>query len=225
MDASTVVEVGVDSHGHTVVRQLRCEAPLLVRVIDEPGPVLHLALVNGAAGPLGGDTLRFRLHVGAGSHVVVGSVAAAMAQPGPRGDASALFIDVVVDDGAILEWAPQPMVSVLDSNHRTVSHLTATATSRVTFREGMSLGRHGEPSGLLALRQRVVVDGVAVLDHETVFGPGALSGPGAHGDGRTVTSEVVVGDVLPPAGVELTGRGARATFHVAPACALVTTTC
>ena len=66
------------------------------------------------------------------------------------------------------------------------------------MREGVSLGRSGEPPGRLALRQRVTIDGDAVLDHETVFAPGALLGPGAQGaSGRNSTTEVVIGAVLP----------------------------
>ena len=64
--------------------------------------------------------------------------AAAMAQPGPRGEASEMVVD----------------------------------------HEGVSLGRSGEPSGRFALRERVIIDEVAVLDHETVLAPGVLIGPG-----------------------------------------------
>ena len=59
MDATTEIEIALDDRGRTIVRQMRCEAPLLVRVTDGDGPALRLALVNGAAGPLGGDRLRF----------------------------------------------------------------------------------------------------------------------------------------------------------------------
>ena len=64
IDATTEVEVGVDCRGNTIVRRMRCEVPMLVRVVGEPGPVLSLAMVSGAAGPFGGDRLRFRLRSG-----------------------------------------------------------------------------------------------------------------------------------------------------------------
>jgi urease accessory protein len=195
---------------------------MLVRVVGG-GPTLTLALVNGAAGPLGGDRYRFRLEVGAGAHVAVCSVAAAMAQPGPRGAASEMIVDLVVGERATLDWGPQPTVSVVGSDHRVVVHLTAAGSSRVVMREGVSLGRTGEPSGRFALRERVTIDEVAVLDHETVLAPGALMGPGAHGPGRNLNTSVIIDTDLPPPSVSVTERCAQATVQMSPICALVTT--
>ena len=119
MIATTEIEVGLDCLGQSVVRRMHCEVPMLVRVVSSPrSPTLTLAMVNGAAGPLGGDRLAFRLHVGAGARVAVCSVAAAMAQPGPHGEQSQLLVEVVVDDDAVLDWRPQPTVSVAGSDHR-----------------------------------------------------------------------------------------------------------
>ena len=222
IDATTEIEVGVDCRGNTVVRRMRCEVPLLVRVVEEPGPVLSLALVNGAAGPLGGDRLRFRLELGHGAQVVVRSVAAAMAQPGPHGERSELSVDLVIAEQATLDWRPQPTVSVVGSDHRATVRLSATSSSLVTMHEGVSLGRHGELPGRFALRERIDIDGVAVLDHETVFAPGPLLGPGAQGRGRNMTTEVIIGRVLPEASVEVTASYLRSTVHLTPTCALIT---
>ena len=221
--ATTEIEVGLDSRGHTVVRTMRCEVPLLARVVGDAGAALTLAIVNGAAGPLGGDRLRFRLVVGPGAHVSVQSVAAAMALPGPRGEASESVVDIVVGDGATLDWHPEPMVSVTGSDHRTLVRLSAAGSSIVSMREGVSLGRHGEPPGRFALRERVTIDGVAVLDHETAFAPGALMGAGAQGIGRTMTTEVVIGTALPGPFVDVTDDCMRSSVHLSPICALVTT--
>lgn len=223
IDAVTDIEVGLDGRGHTVVRRMRCEVPLLVRVLDEPGPTLALALVGGAAGPIGGDRLRFSLHVGHDTSVTVCSVAAAMAQPGPHGERSQLSVDIEVGERASLRWRPQPAISVAGSDHRSVVRLSATSTSLVTMCEGVSLGRHGEPSGTYALRERVTIDGRAVLDHEVVFSPGALMGPGAHGDGRTMTTEVQIGPQLPDPRVQVGDHCLCSTVHVSPLCALTTT--
>ena len=223
IDACTDIEVGVDARGNTVVRRMRCEVPLLVRTVEGPGPTLKLAMVGGAAGPLGGDRLRFRLELGVGAHVVVRSVAAAMAQPGPRGEPSQLDVDIVVAERASLDWRPQPTVSVMGSNHRAVVRLAATGTSMVTMHEGVSLGRHDEPPGQFSLRERVTIDGVAVLDHETVFAPGGLMGVGAHGSGRRMVTEVAVGRALPEPCVEVTDRCVRSTVHLSPRCALTVT--
>ena len=222
MRASTTIEVGLDSRGNTVARRLQCEVPLLVRVADGSGRVLTLSLVNGAAGPLGGDHLRFRMEVGSGAHVVVRSVAATMAQPGPSGEPSLLEIELVVHEHATLDWAPEPMVSVRGSRHRTSMHLTAASSSTVSAREGISLGRHDEPPGHLLLEQRVTIDGVDVLRHDTEFDVGPLLGVGAQGSGRSMYSEVRIGNDLPAPASEVTPEFVSAVFLLTPTCALVT---
>ena len=223
MEASTDIVVGVDRRGHTVVRRMRCEAPMLVRVVGDSGPQLNLAMVGGAAGPLGGDRLCFRLEVEAGAQLSVRSVAAAMAQPGPSGDGSSLSIDLVVGEAATLDWQPQPTVSVAGSNHRSSVRLEATGSSVVRMLEGVSLGRHGEPPGRFALRERVVIDRVAVLDHETAFATGPLLGPGAQGAGRWMTSEIVIGPSLPEPVSVVTAGCLSATVHLSPISALTLT--
>jgi urease accessory protein len=223
IDATTEIEVGLDSRGRSAVTRMRCEVPMLVRVIDQVGPMLSLAMVNGAAGPLGGDRLRFRLELGPDTKVALCSVAATMAQPGARGEASELLVDVVVGDRAMLNWHPQPTVSVMGSDHRVVVRVWAKSSSTVSLREGVSLGRRDEPPGRFALRERVTIDDVAVLDHETMFAPGALLGPGAQGARRMMTTEVVVGAVLPAPCVEVTDHRLRSAVHLSPLCALVTT--
>jgi urease accessory protein len=223
INATTDIEVGVDCRGRTVVRRMHCEVPMLARVIDEPGPALTLAMVNGAAGPLGGDRLHFKLSIGSGAQVTVGSVAAAIAQPGPCGEPSELLVDLVVGDDAALEWHPQPTISVVGSDHRVFVRLMAASSSTIRMREGVSLGRSGEPPGRFTLRERVTIDNVAVLDHETAFAPGPLLGPGAQGNGRCMTSEVVIGSMLPAPAVEVNGSSLRSTVHLSPICALVTT--
>jgi urease accessory protein len=224
MDAFTDIEVSLDARGTTVLTRCRCEPPMLVRLADEPGPVLHLSLVNGTAGPLGGDRLRFRLVVGSGAHVVVRSVAASMAQPGPSGERSTLEIELTVDDGATLDWQPEPMVSVRGSDHHTRLQLVAASSAIVIVREAVSLGRRGEPPGRLSLRQRVTIAGESVLDHETVFAPGALVGPGAQGAHRLAGAEIRVGKTLPEPAVEVADTSTWATFALAPNCALTTWT-
>jgi urease accessory protein len=221
--AATEVEVGLDRRGNTIVRRMHCEVPLLVRVVSEPGPTLGLAMVNGAAGPLGGDQLRFRLELGPGAKISMCSVGASMAQPGALGEPSHLIIDLVVGNGATLDWHPLPTVSVVGSDHRVVVRLSATNSSTVTMHEGVSLGRRGEPPGRFALRERVTIDDAAVLDHETVFAPGALLGPGAQGTATTMTTEVIIGAVLPQPCVSVRDGCMHSAVHLSPICALVTT--
>lgn len=218
--ATTEIVVGIDRRRHSVVRRMRCEVPMLVRVVDGTGPVLHLAMVNGAAGPLGGDQLRFRLEVEAGANVVVRSVAAALAQPGPGDEASQLHVDLEVGPQASLEWLPQPTLSVMRSVHRSIVSVVASSTSAVRMCEGVVLGRHGEPSGSFSLRERVTIDDVGVLDHETAFAPGALMGAGAQGSTRTMSTDVMIGSELPEPRVEVNDRWLRSTVHLSPICAL-----
>jgi urease accessory protein len=223
IDASTRVLAGVDRRGHTVVRSMHCEVPMLVRVVGEPGPTLSLAMVNGAAGPLGGDRLYFRLELEPDAQVSVCSVAAAMAQPGPLGEPSTLTIDLIVGARASLDWRPQPTVSVMGSDHRAFMRLDATASSTVSMYEQASLGRHGEPPGRFALRERVVIDGAAVLDHETAFATGALMGAGAQGPARSMTMGIVIGAELPAPSAVVTDGCLHATVYLSPICALVVT--
>ena len=213
----------LDATGRSVVRRMYCEAPLLVRVASTDGPGLGLLLVGGTAGPLGGDRLRFSLTVAAGCHVVVHSVAAMMVQPGPRGDHSELDVDINVGDDATLHWSPEPTVSVIGSDHRTRLRLAVAASGSAIVSERISLGRYEEVSGRLSLRQRVDIAGDGVLDHETVFEPGALAGPGAHGPWHSVESTVVVGSELPDQTSYVSPQGAGAVMHLAKRCALVTT--
>jgi urease accessory protein len=226
ISATTEIEVGLDSRGCTVVERMYCEVPMLVRVVNgSSSEKLVLAMVSGAAGPLGGDRLKFRLQVGPGARVEVCSVAAAIAQPGPRGVHSELFVEIDVGKEATLDWRPEPTVSVVGSDHRMDVRLSATATSKVSLREGVSLGRTGEPPGRFALHERITIDGLAVVDHETVFAPGPLMGPGAQGSGRNMFTEVLIGADLPAPIVEVTEHGMRSIVHLTANCALVTSRC
>ena len=146
-----------------------------------------------------------------------------MAQPGPAGLQSTLDIAIDVAEDATLDWAPEPTVSVAGSDHRTVLRLTASASATVAVREVVSLGRHGEPPGTLALRQRVTIDEEPVLDHETDFGGPALAGPGGHGAARTITTVLTIGAALQPASVQLAEGCTSGTFHLSPTCALSVT--
>ena len=221
IEASTEIVVGLDRRGQSVVQRMHCEAPMLVRVVGGSSQLLELAMVNGAAGPLGGDRLCFRLEVREGARVSVRSVAAAMAQPGPRGEPSHLAVELVVGAAATLDWRPQPTVSVIGSDHRTTMRLESTGSSIVTMREEVSLGRHEEPPGRFTLRERVVIDDLAVLDHETTFATGALMGPGGQGAQRCMSTEVIIGSCLPDPTAVVTDDCLHSTVHLSPICALM----
>lgn len=222
--ASTELEVGLDAAGASVLTRMHCEVPLLVRV-DTGADVLTIVIVNGAAGPLGGDDLHLSLVVADGATVRVRSVAASMAQPGPTpGETSRTITRLVVGERAHLDWDLEPTISVRASHHRALTTLDVAATGTAVVAESVWLGRHAEEPGVLAVRQRVTHAGRAVLDHETVLGAGH-QGPGAHGPWRSVRSVVTVADDAPTtASSMLTDTCAAAVFPLAPRCALSTTT-
>jgi urease accessory protein len=221
--ASTELEVGLDASGASVLHRMRCEVPFLVRV-DTAADELTLVIVNGAAGPLGGDDLRLSLVVADGARVRVRSVAASMAQPGPLALTSTTVTRLMVGEGAHLDWDLEPTISVRGSVHRARTTIDVASTGSARVAESVWLGRHGEESGVLALRQRVTLAGRAVLDHETVLGAGHL-GPGAHGPWRWVRSVATVADDAPGTSSSVLAVGsADAVFPLAPRCALAVTT-
>lgn len=192
MRAHAVVHA-VDTAVGTRAARLRSEAPLLVRTAAERDGSLGLHLVGGAAGPLGGDELRTDIELGPGAVVSARSVAASLAQPSPRGEASSSAINVGVGVGAVLDWRPEPLISIAGSDHHVDVRLDVASTAHVVWLDELVLGRHGEGSGRIASRLRVTIDGAVALDHEIVAGPGAARSSGANGPFRVLASAVVVG--------------------------------
>jgi urease accessory protein len=221
--AITTLEVGLDSSGRSVLRRMHCEVPLVVRVDTGCADGLGLLIVNAAAGPLGGDEFTLSLTVDDGAAVRVRSVAASMVHPGPTVARSRTITAVRVGALASLDWDLEPTVSVAGSDHHARTVVEAHPSASVRMTETVSLGRHGEPGGRLALRQRLVVGVTAVLDHETAFGPGAASGPGAQGSTRCIRSTLWVGDDAPTSAAgEIAGTSVLGVFPLGPRCALLT---
>lgn len=223
MRATTELEVGLDAAGTTVLRRVHCEAPLLVRAeTGEHG--LTLWLVGGAAGPLGGDELSLALVVDRGARVRVRSVAAQAVHPGPHGTSSVLRTSIAVGDDAMLDWAPEPTLSVHGSVHTTSMQVHAASSARVRVAESLMLGRHGEHGGTITLAQRVHVDAGAVLHTSSTFGPGVWASPGANGSFRAYRSELLLGPDAPAeTSSSVTADRVEAVLTVAPGVALITT--
>lgn len=212
MEARAELVVHVDGRGRTSPTTMLGEAPLLLRVTERGEDALTVHLVGGAAGPLGGDLLSTTVHVGAGARMRVRSVAASLAQPGPRTAApSEAHVLATIGPHAMLDWHPQPLISVAGSNHiqRTTVAL-ADETSTVRWVDEVVLGRHGEPGGRLTVHQRFTVAGRPVLHHTLRFGPdsGAI---GRHGRLRVAITAVVLGgeSLLPSAPAVIIGTGRR----------------
>jgi urease accessory protein len=202
MDASALLTVALDARGLSVPTELRAEAPLLIRVTAEDAGApesecsvgLQVHLVGGAAGPLGGDRLSFVVDVQEQSRLTVRSVGASLAQPGhARAGGSTATVRASVAPGAILDWWPEPIVSVIGSEHTQTTVVDIDPAARlVRWVDEMVLGRHGEPGGRLVLHQRVTVGGVPLLRHTATFDP-RLAGIGRHGRHRVAITGVVVG--------------------------------
>ncbi len=223
MQARTELLVGVDVAGRTVLKRTHCEVPLIVRVGESCDATLMLLFVNGAAGPLGGDELLLSVVVEDGASVRVRSVGASMVQPGTTAASSSLRTTLEVGADATVDWELEPTVSVAGSRHRSSTLLRLATTSSLRFCETVCLGRFEERSGTLAVHQRLVVDGVGVLDHETVFGSGALRGPGGHGHHRVHRSTILVRDDAPSApSAQVTAGAIAGIFPLRNRTALVT---
>ncbi len=170
------------------------EAPLLLRATSGGGDALTIHLVGGAAGPLGGDCIHLDLDVAAEATLIVRSVAASMAQPGPgsQSSGSTATIAAAVAAGASLDWWPEPLVSVASSRHTMNTDLSVAPSGHARWVDEVVLGRHGEPTGSLVMNQRVTVDGHPVLSHQVSFGP-TLRSAGRHGNGSVAITGIEVG--------------------------------
>ena len=186
-----------DREGITRPVRVRGEVPLVIRTVAGADGSLTAYLVGGAAGPLGGDDVSLTVEVGAGARLRVRSAAASMALPGPHGHRSNASVEVTVAIGGELDWWPEPIVSADGSDHamRTTIRLAGGASLR--WVDEVVLGRHGERGGRLTSRQRVEVDGVALIDHELAVGAAHLDGPGANGPFRAFATALLHGHGAP----------------------------
>jgi urease accessory protein len=203
----------------TRVVALRSEAPLVLRETPDA-----LYLVGGAGGPLGGDDLALDVEVGPGAHLRVRSAGATLAQPGPHGGSSRLRCTIRVGDGASLDWAPEPLVSVRASDHVVETTVDLAASAWLELHDEIALGRADEAPGRLRSRCRVTRDGVPVLAHDLDLGgpDGAWAGPAGIGPARFVTSILRVGPDLraPDPGAVATADGRAGCFPLVPGAVL-----
>jgi len=185
MDAQA--HVVVESDGSRIrYRTLRSDPPLLLRPTAEA-----LYLVGGSAGPLGGDALQLNVTVRAGAHLVVRSAAATCLLP-RRDEPSTLDLNVSVEDGATLEWRPEPTISVMGSDHRQRTRITLEGSANLRWHEHLVLGRWSEPPGRLTSSLRVTRDDV-VLSHQDQRIDGMATAPTILGSAREVETAVLVG--------------------------------
>ncbi|HET9171838.1 MAG TPA: urease accessory protein UreD [Actinospica sp.] len=173
MKAGARLTAEVRPDGSTRLTEMVGQAPLLLRQThaqDEAGAA-HVHLVGGAAGPIGGDELRFDVRLGPRARAEVRSVAASIALPGPRPCESTLDITVRIEAGASLVWAPEPLIAAEGARHRTTVRVELAEDARLVWHERTLLGRHGERPGSTVTRLRVRRAGRILLDHALAAGP------------------------------------------------------
>lgn len=193
MIARALVVAEADSGGVTRLTRLRSDGPLVLRSTPNA-----LYLVGGAAGPLGGDRWHLQIEVRAGARLVMHSVAASIALPGPSGRQSCLHLEADVAAGASLRWLPEPLVAGAGCRHRTESTVRVSADANLIWREELILGRHNEACGSLSARVDVELAGAALLRNALAIGPESpgWDGPAVTGGMKAVGSLLIAGQSL-----------------------------
>jgi urease accessory protein len=181
--AAEIVAVA-DAAGVTRLPALSSQVPLVLRRTPEA-----VYLVGGAAGPIGGDTLRLRIAVGPGASLRVRTAAASIALPGPDRLESELRVTIDVAAGARLEYLPEPVVISAGARHATIIRATVAEGGSLLLRDEVLLGRHGEAGGACRTELQVSYAGRPLLRQsleisgldQTDLGPAVLSGHRAVG--------------------------------------------
>nr|WP_221316859.1 urease accessory protein UreD [Saccharopolyspora gloriosae] len=195
------MRVELDARGRSVVRELRCAAPLTLvhrraAVAGADGAIVHL--VSSAAAPLGGDELRLRVHIGPGARLQLRGTAATVALPGRCGGASSADVRMEIGAGGSVDYRPGTTVVTARAEHRAAFRADLAADARLRCREVLVLGRHGEPSGELRTTTDLVRDGVPLLRQHLDLGPGPLADSAGHLAGaRVLGTETLLGGTDP----------------------------
>jgi urease accessory protein len=207
MKATARIVAVAGRDGATVLACLRGEAPLLPRATgDRGGEVAQVHLVGGAAGPLGGDELALSIEVGPGASLIVGTVAATIALPGPPGSTSSTTVEIVVARGGRLAFLPEPMVAATRCDHETRSTVELDDGAHLVWREEIVAGRWNEPPGRLSQHIRLRYAGTPVLaQHVTV--DDAWASPAVGGGSRTAGTLVVTAADAALCAAAVTGAG------------------
>lgn len=213
MRAHARLAVARDRSGRTRIDELRSDPPMTLRPIrparDEPAPgwnphgATRVSVAASAAGPVGGDELRLDIEVGVGATLVVDTVAAALALPGPYGRRSRTETIARVAEGGTLVWLPEPVIAARGCDHHATTRIHVAADARLLAREELILGRHDEAPGIIRQRLRVTCDDDPLHDQEISLGGAtpAWDGPAVTG-GRGTLGSVLVADPAHTAGAE-----------------------
>lgn len=159
-------------------------------------------VVGTAASPVGDDDVSIRVEVRPGACLSVRSVAASVAWSGRQ---SQYRIDVVVGDGARLDWSLEPTIATAGCDHRQEVRIRLLGSGQVAWREEILLGRTGEDPGRLQTRLDVTCGRRPVLRHSLTIdrrsGPvDPSASPAVLGTARAVGLFLVAGTPDPSAG-------------------------
>lgn len=189
--------------GRTQLTGLRSAFPLALR---RTGP--HRAhLVGTGAWPLGGDTVRLDVEVGAHAQLDLATVAAAVALPGRSAVASRFEVGARVAEGGSLSLDLGTTILAAGCDHLARVDVRLADGARFAHRELLVRGREGEPGGNAQVHLHVVgPDGPIVRDRLVSAPPTGSSL--VDGGARACGSVLAVGDQPSPAhraGSERTG--------------------
>lgn len=204
MRAHAELAVAADPVLGTRIERLRSEPPLVLRPTVNTGldpsdwagaGAAHVSLAAAAAGPLGGDEVNLDVTVGDGASLVLRTVAATLALPGPHAEPSRSDLTFRIGRGATLVWLPEPTIAAGRCDHHAVTRIHLDEDARLITREQLVLGRHGEQPGNLRQRLRVTRGQRPLHDQELRIEadkPG-WRGPAVTG-GRTALGNLLVVD-------------------------------
>lgn len=204
--------VVVARDGRSVVTTLRAQSPLAlvprrgVTGASRSDAVVHL--VGSASTPLAGDDVTLTVTVGAGAHLTLTGVAAAVALPGGRSAdraarPSRTVLRCSVGDGGSLTYLPEPTVVTGRAHHETVLDVVLAPTAALRARDLLVAGRTGERPGRCRGTVRVTecsaagngaAHGRPLLVQTQEIGDPLLDASPAHLAGhRVLGTEVLVG--------------------------------
>lgn len=140
-DTEVVIRLRRGAGGVTRVDGTLCTAPLWVRWDGDT-----LWLVGSGASPANEDHIRLSVDVGPDVTVKVRSVAATVIYAA-RGTGTRWETELLVADGASVDWRPEPVIVTGRARHDARTTVHASSIARVTLDEVLVLGRADEEAG------------------------------------------------------------------------------
>ncbi|HVS28823.1 MAG TPA: urease accessory protein UreD [Solirubrobacteraceae bacterium] len=202
--------------GRSVVTHCAGAVPLAPRMLSNAPPGwASVALVQTAAGPLGGDRLEIEVEIGPGARLELRPLAATIAYPArvpARQRARCL-----VASGGRLAWLGRPVVLAAGCRFETAVDMRLESGGAAVLRETVVLGRHGESAGSYESGLSATLGGEPLLRDRVALhaGDAATRSLAVLGGRRAYGSVALLGlDAASPGQFELAGRG-RLTRAVA----------